>query len=316
MTIVLICITVIAIFVAVYCATTKKKVDTAANDANKKIYEETERLKAEYEVYKAMHSSIFDENKQLAIKIEEGKKHLSTIQNTIENQQEISNNAFNNYVEVLEKRYKEVEEEYDTEVNALNTAYSNLQLKLLREADEVRSDLDKIKATRTAAIEAARREKDIESNLTFYCLDISDADKIDIAKLEALKPSLNKPRVLSMLIWQTWFQKPLKALSANVIGATDAMGIYKITNIKTKECYIGQAMHIKDRWIEHAKCGLGIDTPAGNKLYKAIQEFGLWNFSFEVLEICPQNQLNEKEKYYIDLYSSYDYGYNSTRGNK
>lgn len=316
MTIALICITVIAVLVAIYCATTKKKVDTAASNANKKIYEETERLKAEYELYKTTNETILSENNKLTTQIEEGKKHLSTIQNAIDNQQEMSSNAFKNYCDILEKKYKEVEEEHDMEIEALNTAYSNLQLKLLREADEVRSDLDKIKATRTAAIEAARREKDIENNLTFYCLDISDADKIDIAKLEALKPSLNKPRVLSMLIWQTWFQKPLKALSANVIGATDVTGIYKITNIKTKECYIGQAMHIKDRWIEHAKCGLGIDTPAGNKLYKAIQEFGLWNFSFEVLEVCPQNQLNEKEKYYIDLYSSYDYGYNSTRGNK
>ena len=316
MTIALICITVIAVLVAIYCATTKKKVDTAASNANKKIYEETERLKAEYELYKTTNETILSENNKLTTQIEEGKKHLSTIQNAIDNQQEMSSNAFKNYCDILEKRYKEVEEEHNMEIEALNTAYSNLQLKLLREAEEVRSDLDKIKATRTAAIEAARREKDIENNLTFYCLDISDADKRDIAKLEALKPSLNKPRVLSMLIWQTWFQKPLKALSANVVGATDATGIYKITNIKTKECYIGQAMHIKERWAEHAKCGLGIDTPAGNKLYKAIQEFGLWNFSFEVLEICPQNQLNEKEKYYIDLYSSYDYGYNSTRGNK
>ena len=316
MTTALICITVIAVLVAIYCATTKKKVDTAASNAKKKIYEETERLKAEYELYKTTNETILSENNKLTTQIEEGKKHLSTIQNAIDNQQEMSSNAFKNYCDILEKRYKEVEEEHDMEIEALNTAYSNLQLKLLREADEVRLDLDKIKATRAAVIEAARREKDIESNLTFYCLDISDADKSDIAKLEALKPSLNKPRVLSMLIWQTWFQKPLKALSANVVGATDATGIYKITNIKTKECYIGQAIHIKDRWAEHAKCGLGIDTPAGNKLYKAIQEFGLWNFSFEVLEVCPQNQLNEKEKYYIDLYSSYDYGYNSTRGNK
>ena len=316
MTTALICITVIAVLVAIYCATTKKKVDTAASNANKKIYEETERLKAEYELYKTTNETILSENNKLTTQIEEGKKHLSTIQNAIDNQQEMSSNAFKNYCDILEKKYKEVEEEHDMEIEAFNTAYSNLQLKLLREADEVRSDLDKIKATRAAAIEAARREKDIENNLTFYCLDISDADKIDIAKLEALKPSLNKPRVLSMLIWQTWFQKPLKALSANVVGATDATGIYKITNIKTKECYIGQAIHIKDRFVEHAKCGLGIDTPAGNKLYKAIQEFGLWNFSFEVLEECPREQLNEKEKYYIDLYSSYDYGYNSTRGNK
>lgn len=323
MTIALICITVIAVLVAIYCATTKKKVDTAASNANKKIYEETERLKKLNEDIKNIlnnnakeNQNMVYENNQLTAKIEEGKKHLSTIQNAIDNQQEMSSNAFKNYCDILEKKYKEVEEEHDMEIEALNTAYSNLQLKLLREADEVRSDLDKIKATRTAAIEAARREKDIENNLTFYCLDISDADKRDIAKLEALKPSLNKPRVLSMLIWQTWFQKPLKALSANVVGATDVTGIYKITNIKTKECYIGQATHIKDRFVEHAKCGLGIDTPAGNKLYKAIQEFGLWNFSFEVLEECPREQLNEKEKYYIDLYSSYDYGYNSTRGNK
>lgn len=316
MTIALICITVIAILVAIYCATTKKKVDTAASNANKLIYEETERLKAEYDLVKATNETIMSENSKITTQIEEGKKHLSTIQNAIDNQQELSNNAFQNYVEILEQRYKEVEEEHNQEVDTLNTAYSNLQLELMREADKVREDLDKIKATRAAAIEAARREKDIESNLTFYCLEISDADKIDIAKLEALKPSLNKPRVLSMLIWQTWFQKPLKALSANVVGVTDKTGIYKITNIKTKECYIGQAANIKDRWVEHAKCGLGIDTPAGNKLYKAIQEFGLWNFSFEVLEECPREQLNEKEKYYIDLYSSYDYGYNSTRGNK
>lgn len=244
MTIALICITVIAVLVAIYCATTKKKVDTAASNANKKIYEETERLKAEYELYKTTNETILSENNKLTTQIEEGKKHLSTIQNAIDNQQEMSSNAFKNYCDILEKKYKEVEEEHDMEIESLNTAYSNLQLKLLREADEVRSDLDKIKATRTAAIEAARREKDIESNLTFYCLDISDADKRDIAKLEALKPSLNKPRVLSMLIWQTWFQKPLKALSANVVGATDATGIYKITNIKTKECYIGQAVNL------------------------------------------------------------------------
>ena len=64
------------------------------------------------------------------------------------------------------------------------------------------------------------------------------------------------------------------------------------------------------------KCGLGIDTPAGNKLYKSMQEYGVWNFAFEVLEECPRDQLNEKEKYYIDLYNSYEFGFNSNRGNK
>jgi group I intron endonuclease len=79
-------------------------------------------------------------------------------------------------------------------------------------------------------------------------------------------------------------------------------------------CYIGQAVDLARRWKDHAKCGLGIDTPASNKLYKAMIEDGLWNFSFEILEECPSAQLNEKEKYYIQLYKSYEFGYNSNKG--
>mgnify|MGYP003295236773 CR=1 FL=1 len=45
-----------------------------------------------------------------------------------------------------------------------------------------------------------------------------------------------------------------------------------------------------------------------------MMESGIYNFSFELLEECPSAQLNEKERYYIDLYDSYNYGYNSNRG--
>ena len=256
-----------------------------------------------------------EENGLIRLKQEQNDM-IKTTKALYDSQKEMSKTAFENYCQILENQYKEKEEEYDQFTDALETAYSNLQLKLIQESDEVRADLDKIKASRTAAIEAQIREKQIEDNISFYCLELSDSDKADIAKLEALKPSLNKPRVLSMLIWQTWFQKPLKALAANVVGVNDKMGIYKITNTVTKECYIGQAVSIKDRWNEHAKCGLGIDTPANNKLYKAMQQYGLWNFSFEVLEECPRDQLNEKERYYIDLYQSYDFGYNSNAGIK
>ena len=119
-----------------------------------------------------------------------------------------------------------------------------------------------------------------------------------------------------MLIWQTSWRTPMTNLCNNVIGNKVKTGIYKITNHKTKECYIGQAVDLASRWNDHAKCGLGIDTPAGNKLYKAMQEYGIWNFSWEVLEVCPRDQLNEKEKYYINLYDSKNFGYNSTSGNK
>jgi hypothetical protein len=43
---------------------------------------------------------------------------------------------------------------------------------------------------------------------------------------------------------------------------------------------------------------------------------GLESFSFEVLEECSRDQLNEKERFYIQLYQSDLYGYNSQSGNK
>ena len=79
-------------------------------------------------------------------------------------------------------------------------------------------------------------------------------------------------------------------------------------------CYIGQSVDLARRWKDHAKCGLGIDTPQNNKLYQAMIQDGLWNFSFEILEECPTNELNQKERYYIQLYKSYEFGYNSNKG--
>lgn len=64
------------------------------------------------------------------------------------------------------------------------------------------------------------------------------------------------------------------------------------------------------------KCGLGIDTPANNKLYQAMKKEGIYNFTFELLEECSSESLNEKEAYYIDLYKSKDFGYNSSIGIK
>ena len=246
------------------------------------------------------------------------REQLNDIQSTITSSQqareELSRKAFENYCEVLEKQYEDREAEYNLQKELLEESYSNRQLELMRETDLVQESLDKIKATRTAAIQAQVREKEIEEKLSFYCLSIPESEIKDIAVLETVIPKLNKPRVLRMLIWQTFFRTPMTNLCNNIIGTTVKSGIYKITNIKTKECYIGQAVDLASRWKDHCKAGLGIDTPAANKLYKAMQEYGVWNFSWEVLEEVPSTQLNEKEKYYIDLYDSKNFGYNIQSG--
>lgn len=243
------------------------------------------------------------------------KKSEENFKNSLSNQEEMSEKAFKAYYDMLEKRYDEAEEEHNLEINSLQDAYSNLQFKLMQEADECRKELDKLRATRAAAIQAQIKENEISEKSTFYCLAIPEIELKDIAILETIKPKLNNPRVLSMLIWQTYYRTPMTDLCNRVVGKTVKTGIYKITNQLTSECYIGQAVDIASRWKEHAKCGLGIDTPAKNKLYKAMIEYGLSHFSWEILEECARADLDEKEKFFIDLYQAKDFGYNSQVGN-
>lgn len=100
------------------------------------------------------------------------------------------------------------------------------------------------------------------------------------------------------------------------MGGNDIVGIYKLTNQKTGECYIGQAKDCKKRIYEHMRAGLGIDTPQGNQLYQAMQKYGIDDFSIELLLKCKPEELNDKEKYFIELYQSQTYGYNISSGIK
>lgn len=86
------------------------------------------------------------------------------------------------------------------------------------------------------------------------------------------------------------------------------IGIYKITNLLNQKVYIGQSVDIEQRWKKHCF------TKDNCAIHKAIQKYGEKNFSFEVLEECKQEELNDKEIYYINKYNSYTNGYNMTLG--
>jgi hypothetical protein len=49
-------------------------------------------------------------------------------------------------------------------------------------------------------------------------------------------------------------------------------------------------------------------------LSRAIRKYGIDNFSFNIIEECKQNQLNERERYWIAYYNTFYDGYNQTLG--
>lgn len=221
-------------------------------------------------------------------------------------------------LEALSHEYQKAADDYDKEylklmADLVQDMNNTMSIKK-KQIDDLEQQRESLAQSVAATIQARVREKEIKEQLHFYCLTVDPIDLADIETLEKIKGRLNKPRILSMLIWQTYYQRPMTQLCNDVLGANPVTGIYKITNQTTDQVYIGQARDVAARWKEHAKCGLDIDRPVGNKLYQAMVEDGISNFSWELLEACPVTQLNEKERKYIELYQSAEFGYNSNKG--
>ena len=285
----------------------------SVDEENKKLAEENNKLHM-------LNAGLQQKREFLTQDIQDNLNKLQQLNQAVdkdlESRKALSQQALENYFEVLEGAYEQAEQDFQNNINTLEKSYKDKENALQQELKVIEDDLNSIKATRAAAIEAHLKEKEIKEKSKFYMLTLSENDIDDIQKLERVKKELHSPRILSMLIWSTFFQKQMTNLCNNVLGTKIITGIYKITNQINNMCYIGQSVDVASRWKIHAKCGLGIDTPAENKLYKDMISEGIWNFSWELLEECPKEKLNEKEKFYIELYQSKDYGYNSTKGNK
>lgn len=298
---------VIICIVLIFKLSKKTQVDKEIEQENQRLYQYNEVTKKECQDLQYQISSLSYEYQSLNQQKENAFNELNKLNinlSELKSQNEnVANEALQNYIEILEQQYEKAESNYDNQIAELHNTLCTIH-----------QELDKLKATRAAAHEALLKEQEVKDNKDNYKLSPSQADLADARRLEIVKRELNKPRILSMLIWQTYWQPLAKKQFPLILKDKTKCGIYKITNQITDECYIGQAVDVYKRWNEHCKCGLGIDTPPGNKLYKAMQDYGLENFTFELLTECNQSELNEKEKYFIELYQADTFGYNGNRG--
>lgn len=101
------------------------------------------------------------------------------------------------------------------------------------------------------------------------------------------------------------------------------IGIYKITNLINQKIYIGQSINIQERWTEHIReSNVSEEIWEANKrkeqthLHRAIRKYGSNNFSFEIIEECTEAELNNRERYWIAHYNTFNSpnGYNMTAG--
>ena len=75
--------------------------------------------------------------------------------------------------------------------------------------------------------------------------------------------------------------------------------IYKITSSKNR-VYIGQTVNFKVRFNQYKR----LDCKNQRKLYNSLLKHGVEKHKFEIICECDVNDLNDKERYYQDLYNS------------
>lgn len=90
--------------------------------------------------------------------------------------------------------------------------------------------------------------------------------------------------------------------------------IYRIINKINNQSYIGQTTRsYKERWAEHKRDRF--KEPYCNwPLYRMMNNVGLENVDWEVVEEIPNSLLNERECYWIKFYNTKNNGYNCTYG--
>ena len=175
--------------------------------------------------------------------------------------------------------------------------------------ENCKTDLEQYRLKRADAIEDAKRQEEMKTQENFYKLQISETDLSDILELKTVEKNLSKKEVLNKLIYKVYFEKPYTDLAGRVVGKETKTGIYKITNTLNQKVYIGQAVNIAERWKQHIKRALGAEPLTQNKLYPAMAEDGVWNFTFEIVEVCEKAQLGEREQYWQKFFGAKEYGY-------
>lgn len=297
-----------------------KKYNSEIEEKNKELEQQSKNLQIKVIQETEQYNSLISKQETLKNSIatlEEQAQSASDI--FYKEKMKLAETNFANNTEKLAQEYNELKENCENEyLSLLKEEAKRFNELLTTNREELRQLEEQLIAQKRAvqaAIEEAKRQQEIEEQEKFYKIKLSEQDKEEIARLRTVIPYLRSAEPINKVIWSVYYMKPLNDLIGRVIGKDSKCGIYKITNLKNKKVYIGQSADVISRWKQHVKRGVGAETPTRNKLYPEMNEFGPEEFTFEFLEECPRNSLDEREKNWIEYFDSCTWGYNATKGN-
>lgn len=205
--------------------------------------------------------------------------------------------------EVASMRFREIENNYQKKIDKENEML-----------DFLKAEVEDFKNKRKVINEEILRERKRKEQEDFFCLQIDENSKHDIEIINSIRSQLYKFETLNKLLYDNYISKAAKELTKRVLNGENPSGIYKVTNVNTGEVYIGKSTVVRDRWMNHIKSAYGLEGVADSQFQRSLKAYGVENFTWELLEKCPKEALNDAEKYWINFYDSKKYGLNEREG--
>ena len=175
--------------------------------------------------------------------------------------------------------------------------------------------LNTLKEKQLAYLREQQRKEELATKKDFYRVVLNSAEIDDIKYLREMQNHIFRKEVIDKIIWSGYYKPAYDILISHLLGKRDKVsGIYKITCLENEKAYIGQSSDIKTRFSDHLKAALS-SSATTNKLYQEMRKYQPYNFTFEILEEVPRDKLDERERYWIDFYSTKEFGLNITKGN-
>ena len=275
---------------------------------DKYFEEERERLQEKYELEIQKYSLRAEDVRQ---KMAWNESELLILEEKKKNLEEVISMYYENEQQRVDEKVKYYTESAVAEMTAILEKEQRERNEILL---EIQQELEKHQAMRAAVNEDIMRERKLQEQSKFYTINLSEQEIADLLMIKELAPRFNNRELLNKIIYESYIKRPLQEMTKRVLEGRSPSGIYKITRKSTGEIYIGRATAVDKRWTEHVKMAFSIGSIAHSTLHTLMEKEGVWNFTFELLEEVPKDQLNEREKYYIDFYDSKKYGLNQKNG--
>lgn len=170
-------------------------------------------------------------------------------------------------------------------------------------------ELDSLAETYKAAILAAEKDNINTDENGFEVTLLPQYERMVklLRELEGSYPELKTElsKIEWSKVWMPQFQQKLKAQSWSG-GCIYRLVLKSDPNI----CYVGQARDLKDRWYQHAKKMLGVDSKGNERLYNYHPEDFIWTV---IEDKVADVDLDNKEHYWINHYACLSVGLNKRK---